>query len=82
MPIEGSSKQTTIANFLSSSTPSSSSNSQKFRHDHPRQVAINDAVAKELIVGCSLPFNFVENPHFRKFMQILEPRYNLLFITF
>ena len=49
-----------------------------FNHQHPRQKAINDAVAQELIIGCSLPLSIVENSHFQRFMKTVEPRYKKL----
>jgi len=60
--------QSAITSFLSSSSR------QKFHSTHPRQTAISDAIVRDLIIGCLLPLNLVENRHFRDFLQMLEPK--------
>ena len=60
-----------------SSKPSTSQSTKKsaFNEKHPRRKAINDAIIKDLIVGCSLPLFMTENYHFRHYLKVLERRY-------
>uniref|UniRef100_A0A3Q1GY77 HAT C-terminal dimerisation domain-containing protein n=1 Tax=Acanthochromis polyacanthus TaxID=80966 RepID=A0A3Q1GY77_9TELE len=41
----------------------------------PRQQATTEAIVKDLIVGCSLPLSFVENGHFKHFLEIMDSKY-------
>ena len=78
--IKAGTQQSSMDNFLSPSTLKESTSFQKYRYNHSRQIAINNGIAKELIVGCSLPLNFVENPNFRKFVELMEPRYRVCIV--
>uniref|UniRef100_A0A3Q1CK49 HAT C-terminal dimerisation domain-containing protein n=1 Tax=Amphiprion ocellaris TaxID=80972 RepID=A0A3Q1CK49_AMPOC len=41
----------------------------------PRHQAIAEAIVKDLIVGCSLLLSFVENGHFKHFIEIMDCKY-------
>uniref|UniRef100_A0A3B4ZLE7 HAT C-terminal dimerisation domain-containing protein n=1 Tax=Stegastes partitus TaxID=144197 RepID=A0A3B4ZLE7_9TELE len=41
----------------------------------PRQQAITEAIVKDLTVGSSLPLSFVENGHFKHFLEIVDCKY-------
>ena len=47
---------------------------KKFDHNHA--IALRQALAEFLIVD-ELPFRIVESPQFRKFVQMLEPRFQV-----
>ncbi len=40
-----------------------------------RQLAINQAIIHDLIIGCCLPLSIVENQHFRHFLHTIDERY-------
>uniref|UniRef100_A0A673G3B6 HAT C-terminal dimerisation domain-containing protein n=1 Tax=Sinocyclocheilus rhinocerous TaxID=307959 RepID=A0A673G3B6_9TELE len=40
-----------------------------------RQLAINQAIIHDLIIGCCLPLSIVENQHFRHFLHTIAERY-------
>uniref|UniRef100_A0A672S8E9 HAT C-terminal dimerisation domain-containing protein n=1 Tax=Sinocyclocheilus grahami TaxID=75366 RepID=A0A672S8E9_SINGR len=40
-----------------------------------RQLAINQAIIYDLIIGCCLPLSIVENQHFRHFLHTIDERY-------
>ena len=63
------------ANYFSEPSTSQSTKKSAFNENHPRRKAMNDAVVKDLIVGCSLPISITENSHFRHFLKVLERRY-------
>ena len=63
------------ANYSSEPLTSQSTKKYAFNEKHPRRKAINDAIVKDLIVGCSLPISITENFHFRHFLKDLEWRY-------
>ncbi|XP_038054668.1 zinc finger BED domain-containing protein 6-like [Patiria miniata] len=73
-------KQASILTFATPGASCASGQSSEFIHlysaKHPRQKAINEAIIKDLIVGCSLPLSLVENPCFQKFMKVVEPKYS------
>ena len=72
---EDDSKQRSIENFLSPAAASTSVVKREcYSNQHPRQALTNNDIVKELIVECSLPLSIVENKHFRRFMNIVEPR--------
>uniref|UniRef100_A0A3B4ZNS1 Uncharacterized protein n=1 Tax=Stegastes partitus TaxID=144197 RepID=A0A3B4ZNS1_9TELE len=48
---------------------------QIYSLNSPRQQAITEAIVKDLIVGCSLPLSFVENGHFKHFLEIVDCKY-------
>jgi len=43
--------------------------------NHPKQIAITEAIVTDLNVGCSLLMSIVENPHFGHFMSVVDKRY-------
>ena len=45
-----------------------------YKLESNRQKQINEALVKYLIVGCSLPLSLVDNPRFRTFMKVMDPR--------
>ena len=74
--------QTTVDSFFKlnanySAEPSTSQLIKKsvFNEKYPRRKAVNDAIVKDLIVGCSLPIFATENSHFRNFLKVLERRF-------
>jgi hypothetical protein len=60
--------QTNLESFIRVGDP-------HYNSGHPRQIAINDALVNDLIIGCSLPLSLVENTHFRHFLHVLDPKY-------
>lgn len=40
-----------------------------------RQQAITQSILQDLVVGCSLPLSVVENPNFRRFLNVLDSKY-------
>ncbi|KAL1249031.1 hypothetical protein QQF64_022349 [Cirrhinus molitorella] len=48
---------------------------QVYSASSSRQLAINQAIIQDLIIGCCLPLSIVENQHFRHFLHIIDERY-------
>ncbi|XP_050958759.1 zinc finger BED domain-containing protein 4-like [Labeo rohita] len=40
-----------------------------------RQQAITQSILQDLVVGCCLPLSIIENPHFRRFLNVLDSKY-------
>ena len=51
----------------------------KYKQTSPRQKLISGEIVN-FIVGSSLPLSIVEDKHFRSLLQVLDPRYNYLFV--
>jgi hypothetical protein len=47
----------------------------QYSTNHPRQKAITSSIISDLIIDCSLPLSLVENPSFRRFMALVDPKY-------
>jgi hypothetical protein len=50
-----------------------------YDNNHPKQVAFVNAVVKNLIVECGLPFNVVEHDGFIKFQKSVDIKYARIF---
>lgn len=40
-----------------------------------RQQAINEAIIRDLVIGCCLPLSIVDKGHFRNFLEIMDNKY-------
>ena len=63
------------ANYSSEPSTSQSTKKSAFNEKHPRRKANNDAIVKDLIVGCSLPISITKYSHFWRFLKVLKRRY-------
>ncbi|XP_060753962.1 uncharacterized protein LOC132864530 [Neoarius graeffei] len=63
------SSQPPISQFITS-------NKQHYTSSHPQQNAITRSILSDLVIDCNLPLSIIEHPSFRRFMSIVDTRYN------
>ena len=47
-----------------------------YGRNETRQRLISSAIVECLVIGCGWPLSVVEDPFFRRFMKILDPKYS------
>lgn len=65
------SSQPAISQFITSSK-------QHYTSGHPQQNAITRSILSDLVIDCNLPLSIIEHPGFRRFMSVVDTRYNLV----
>uniref|UniRef100_A0A673CRU7 HAT C-terminal dimerisation domain-containing protein n=1 Tax=Sphaeramia orbicularis TaxID=375764 RepID=A0A673CRU7_9TELE len=63
------SSQPQISQFITS-------NKQHYSTSHPQQNAITRSILLDLVIDCNLPLSIIEHPSFRRFMSVVDTRYN------
>ena len=48
---------------------------KKYGSQNPRQKFLSESLIKNVIVNCALPVSLVDNPHFRQFLEDIDPKY-------
>lgn len=48
----------------------------KYGMAHSQQKAITKSIIEDLVVGCNLPLSLVENDNFRRFLAVIDHRYD------
>ncbi|KAK7138517.1 hypothetical protein R3I94_013977 [Phoxinus phoxinus] len=71
----GSAASMTIADPTQPQISSFAQRVQLYSPNSARQQAITQSILQDLVVGCSLPLSVVENPNFRRFLNVLDSKY-------
>ncbi|KAE8281748.1 hypothetical protein D5F01_LYC19131 [Larimichthys crocea] len=63
------SSQPAISQFITTSK-------QHYTSGHPQHNAITWSILSDLVIDCNLPLSIIEHPGFRRFMSVVDTRYN------